>query len=70
MEEHQSKGNKGAKYLRGRGPLELVYHQSLGSKALASKVEYKIKKLSKSRKEAIIQESPDGKELISILLGV
>lgn len=36
---------KGAKYLRGRGPLELVYRKRIGSRALASSVEARIKRL-------------------------
>jgi len=50
LSEHES-GAGGAKYLRGRGPLELVYEQLIGSRSLASKVEYRIKKLPRRRKQ-------------------
>lgn len=41
---------KGAKYTRGRGPLELVYSEELGSKEEALHREAEIKKLSKPKK--------------------
>jgi len=50
--EHQS--GKGAKYLRGKAPLTLVFQQKLGSHSAALKVEASIKKLSKADKEIII----------------
>ncbi|OIO69278.1 MAG: hypothetical protein COW19_07235 [Zetaproteobacteria bacterium CG12_big_fil_rev_8_21_14_0_65_55_1124] len=51
--EHQS--GKGAKYLRGRGPLQLVFQQQAGSHSEALKAELAIKKLSKADKESIIR---------------
>ncbi len=57
--EHQEMGKKGAKYLRGKGPLELVFCKKVGNKALALKTEYKLKRLSKSKKESIIK-TPHG----------
>lgn len=53
--EHQGKGESGAKYLRGRGPLKLVFQKELGSRSLASKVEAEVKKLPKARKEQLVQ---------------
>lgn len=44
-----------AKYLKGKGPLSLVFHQKVGSKSQASKMEAAIKKLSKAEKIKIIQ---------------
>lgn len=52
--EHQENNDAGAKYLRGRGPLMLVFQKKLGSRSLALGVESKVKKLSKVRKEALI----------------
>ena len=37
--EHADGGKKGAKYLRGRGPLELVFQQKIGSRSQALKAE-------------------------------
>ena len=53
--EHQGNGDAGAKYLRGRGPLVLVFQKNLGSRSLALAVESKVKKLSKARKEELIK---------------
>ena len=52
FEEHQR--DKGARYLRGRGPLQLVFQRAVGTRSQASKDEYQIKKLSKVRKETLI----------------
>ena len=53
--EHQGNGDTGAKYLRGREPLVLVFQKKLGSRSLALGVESKVKKLSKARKEELIR---------------
>jgi len=46
---------KGAKYTRGRGPLELVYTEKCGDKGAALKREYAIKTLTKEEKENLIK---------------
>ena len=46
---------RGAKYLRGRGPLELVFKKQVGEKGRALKVERKVKNLPKHKKEALIK---------------
>ncbi|MBI4330761.1 MAG: GIY-YIG nuclease family protein [Chloroflexi bacterium] len=56
--EHLAGRKAGSKYLKGRGPLTLVFRKRLGSKSLALKVERKVKKLSKARKEKVLG-SPD-----------
>ena len=56
FEKHQEMVKQGAKYLRGRDPLELVFQKKIGSKSSALKMEQKIKKLSKSQKEIIISK--------------
>ena len=53
--QHRGEGDAGSKYLRGRVPLTLVLQKNLGSKSLALKVERKVKKLSKARKEELIR---------------
>ena len=53
----EHKDNNGAKYLRGRGPLTLVFQKNLGNRSLAQVVESRIKKLSKSRKERLIKDN-------------
>jgi len=57
--EHQENNSAGAKYLRGRGPLMLVFQKKLGSRSLALGVESKVKKLSKARKEELIRTGKD-----------
>ena len=52
--EHQEDRGAGAKYLRGRGPLALVFQKKLGSRSLALGVESKVKKLSKAKKEKLV----------------
>ena len=51
--EHES-SPRGAKYLKGRGPLQLVYAEAVGDRSRASQLEYRIKKLDRSDKEALI----------------
>lgn len=52
--EHEGKYDAGSKYMKGKGPLSLVFEKKVGSKRLASKVESKIKKLPKGKKERLI----------------
>ncbi|VEN75474.1 conserved hypothetical protein [Candidatus Desulfarcum epimagneticum] len=54
FETHQTMGKHAAKYLRGRGPLELVFQKEIGSRSSALKVERTIKKFSRSQKEKIV----------------
>ena len=54
FEEHRS-GKRGAKYLRGRGPLELVFSEEVGDRARASRLEYRVKKLTRADKLALIE---------------
>jgi len=54
FEEHHAQGKRCAKYLRGKGPLKVVFAQEVGDKSEALKIERKIKALSKAEKEALI----------------
>ena len=54
LEVHRS--GKGAKYTRGRAPLELVYREECGSHSDALKRESAIKKLTRIQKETIIAQ--------------
>ena len=49
------RAGKGAKYTRGRGPLELVYQEKLPDKSAALRREIEIKRLSKPEKERLIK---------------
>ena len=48
LEEHRS--GRGAKYTRGRAPLELVYQEECGDKSAALKREIEIKALPREEK--------------------
>lgn len=52
LEAHRS--GKGAKYTRGRGPLELVYRETCGSHSEALKREYAVKQLVRKDKLEMI----------------
>lgn len=47
--EAHTKG-KGAKNLKGKGPLSLVFSMPVGNKSEASKLEWRIKQLTKNKK--------------------
>lgn len=53
LEMHRS--GKGAKYTRGRGPLELVYTESCEDKSAALKRERAIKSLPRQKKLELIK---------------
>ena len=48
------RSGKGAKYTRGRGPLELVYQEALPDRSSALRREAAIKKLPRAQKERLI----------------
>lgn len=54
------RAGKGAKYTRGRGPLELVYQEELPDHSAALKREYEVKSMSRQDKEKLIQKTPKG----------
>ena len=54
LEAHRS--GKGAKYTRGRSPLELIYREKCGSHSDALKREVAVKKLSRKQKEMLLRE--------------
>jgi len=53
--EHQTAGPRAARYLKGRGPLRLVFTVDAGDRAAALRLERRIKRLTKTGKEALIQ---------------
>jgi CubicO group peptidase (beta-lactamase class C family)/predicted GIY-YIG superfamily endonuclease len=56
LAEHRGTEGRGARYLRGRAPLRLVFEREVGSRGLAQRIETRIKKLSKPRKERLLVE--------------
>ena len=69
LEEHRSGEGKGAKYLRGRGPLELVLERTVGPRGVALSVESRIKRLRRARKEELIVRNEKIDELIVRVTG-
>ena len=62
LDAHRS--GKGAKYTRGRGPLELVYRECCGNHSQALKRELQIKSLSREEKQRLIAESVAGENVL------
>jgi len=61
--EHES-SPRGAKYLKGRGPLTLVFSAAVGDRSVASRIEYRIKRLDRRTKEALIAGRQSLRELV------
>jgi putative endonuclease len=53
LAEHRS--GKGARYLRGRGPLALARKIRIGDRSSATRIEARVKKFSRTKKEDLIQ---------------
>jgi len=62
--EHQA--GKGAKALRGRGTLLLVFSQVIGSHSQALRIEYQVKQLSKIQKERLVNQTVELNYLVKI----
>lgn len=58
MAEHAGTGLRGAKYLRGRGPLRLVFSKSAPSRGAALRLERTIKRLPRKKKEELVKRKP------------
>jgi len=54
LEEHNSKGSKGAKYLRAKKPVKVVYTEKHPDIKSAMNRELQIKKWTKAKKEALV----------------
>jgi len=53
IREH-NETKKGAKYTKSRRPVSLVYSALIGDRSSAQKEEYRIKKLSKIKKQKLV----------------
>jgi putative endonuclease len=56
LAQHQA--GSGAKALRGKGSLDLVFHCPVGDRSSALRLEYRVKQLSKKQKERLVAERP------------
>ena len=52
LQQHAS--NRGARRLRGKGPLQLVFSEQVGDRSSALRLEYRVKQLSREQKEALV----------------
>jgi putative endonuclease len=66
--EHKAGSGRYARYLRGRGPLQLVFKRQLGSRSLALKAERRIRRFPKQQKEQIVRSNPSRGRLIAPLV--
>jgi len=65
--EHAAGGARAARYLRGRGPLALVYRRAVGDRALTLRAERRIKRLPRERKEQIVRANPGTARLLRMI---
>ena len=56
--EHDA--GEGAKYTRGRTPVELVHAESFDSRSAAMRREYEVKELSRAGKERLVEGDAPG----------
>ena len=61
--EHNA--GEGAKYTRGRTPVELVHTEVFGSRSAAMKREHEIKTLSRGEKERLVDDGGAGSGTLS-----
>ncbi|WP_230514007.1 GIY-YIG nuclease family protein [Limnobaculum parvum] len=65
FKQHQS-GN-GAKALRNAGELTLVYQIKTAGHSEALKLEYRVKQLTKAKKEKLVNDQPSIEQLTALL---
>lgn len=56
LRQHQGQLSGGAKALRGKGPLSLVWQTAAPNRSIASQWEYQLKQLHKQQKELLVQQ--------------
>lgn len=55
LKEHNSSGPRGAKYLRAKKPVTLVYSETYPDIKTAMSREYEVKQWTKAKKEALVK---------------
>ena len=63
--QHQQNEARSAKYIRGKGPLQLIFKMQIGRRDLALRVEYQIKMLRKGQKEGLIGQDDTIKQILT-----
>ena len=56
VDQHQR--GRGARSLRGKGPLDLVFHCEAGDRASASRLGYQVKQLTRQQKLLLVASQP------------
>ncbi len=69
IDEHERGGGKGAKSLRGRRPLELVLEHAVGTRGDALRLEARIKKLPRARKQDLVRQGDALSEMVAQMGG-
>ena len=59
LSEHQAGAPKGARSLRGKGPLTLAFSAEAGDRSQASSLEWRIKRWPRQRKERLVRGEID-----------
>ena len=54
LQEHEQ-GERGAKYLQGRAPFDLVFECPAGDRSTAQKLEHRVKRLNRAAKQALTE---------------
>lgn len=68
LAEHQGASSRGAKALRGRGPLRLLRAEPVGPRGAAQRVEARIKRLPKMLKEELAARPQGLRRLVHDML--
>ena len=68
LKEHTQGAPRGARALRGKGPLQLRYKRCIGTRSQAQQIEYAVKQLPRSRKSALINDECLLEMLVSLPL--
>lgn len=67
LKEHEAGAPRGARALRGKGPLQLRYTCQVGEHSLALRAEYAIKRLPRPRKLALVMGDLAFDDVIALL---
>lgn len=57
VDQHNANGMLGARYTRGRQPVELVYQETVDSRSAATRREQQIRRLGRGQKQLLIDRA-------------
>ena len=67
LSEHAD--GRGSRFLRGKGPLELAWSESVGDRGLAGRIEYRVRRLAPTDKQALAAGRVTLAEILPDLVG-